>query len=69
VSRFTNQKKGVHVKHPRHYDAVVIGAGQRGGPLSSALAQSGRRTALIERDHVGGTCINLGCLVAMCHSE
>jgi pyruvate/2-oxoglutarate dehydrogenase complex dihydrolipoamide dehydrogenase (E3) component len=53
VSRFTNQKKGVHVKHPRHYDAVVIGAGQRGGPLSSALAQSGRRTALIERDHVG----------------
>ena len=43
------------------YDAIVIGAGQSGGPLSTALAQSGRRTALIEREHVGGTCINEGC--------
>jgi pyruvate/2-oxoglutarate dehydrogenase complex dihydrolipoamide dehydrogenase (E3) component len=43
------------------YDAIVIGAGQAGGPLASALARSGRRTALIEREHVGGTCINEGC--------
>lgn len=43
------------------YDAVVIGAGQAGGPLSTALARAGRRTALIEREHVGGTCINEGC--------
>ncbi|MBA2784202.1 MAG: mercuric reductase [Rubrobacteraceae bacterium] len=45
----------------QHYDAVVIGAGQGGVPLSRALAGSGRRTALIEREHVGGTCINEGC--------
>ncbi|HEY6691117.1 MAG TPA: mercuric reductase [Rubrobacter sp.] len=45
----------------QHYDAVVIGAGQAGVPLSQALARSGRRTALIEREHVGGTCINEGC--------
>ena len=45
----------------QHYDAVVIGAGQGGVPLSQALAGSGRRTALIEREHVGGTCINEGC--------
>src|SRR5215213_4633417 len=45
----------------QHYDAVVVGAGQGGGPLASALAQSGRRTALIEREHIGGTCINSGC--------
>jgi pyruvate/2-oxoglutarate dehydrogenase complex dihydrolipoamide dehydrogenase (E3) component len=45
----------------QHYDAVVIGAGQGGVPLSRALADSGRRTALIEREHVGGTCINEGC--------
>jgi len=32
-----------------------------GTPLASALAQSGRKTALIEREHVGGTCINVGC--------
>src|SRR6516164_5460881 len=43
------------------YDALVIGAGQAGGPLASALARSGRRTAIVERVHVGGTCINEGC--------
>src|SRR5918996_1643083 len=45
----------------QHYDAVVIGAGQGGVPLSRALAQAGRKTALVEREHVGGTCINEGC--------
>src|SRR5215204_3328057 len=44
-----------------HYDAVVIGAGQGGVPLSRALARAGRKTALVEREHVGGTCINEGC--------
>lgn len=43
------------------YDAIVIGAGQAGGPLSTALAGAGRKTALIEREHVGGTCVNEGC--------
>src|SRR6059036_1143152 len=43
------------------YDAIVIGAGQAGGPLATALAGAGRRVALIEREHVGGTCINEGC--------
>src|SRR5207247_5910285 len=44
-----------------HYDAIILGAGQAGGPLAGALARAGRRTALIERLHVGGTCINEGC--------
>jgi len=44
-----------------HYDAIVIGSGQAGGPLSTALAQAGQHTALIERVHVGGCCINEGC--------
>src|SRR5437660_1310832 len=43
------------------YDAIIIGAGQAGGPLSTALAQAGQKTAIIERVHVGGTCINEGC--------
>lgn len=43
------------------YDVVIIGAGQAGVPLSTALARAGRRTALIERAHIGGTCINEGC--------
>ncbi|HET8843768.1 MAG TPA: mercuric reductase [Ktedonobacteraceae bacterium] len=43
------------------YDAIIIGAGQAGGPLSTALAGAGWKTALIEAKHVGGTCINEGC--------
>jgi pyruvate/2-oxoglutarate dehydrogenase complex dihydrolipoamide dehydrogenase (E3) component len=45
----------------QHYDAVVIGAGQGGNPLAITLAHAGRSTALIEREHVGGTCVNEGC--------
>jgi pyruvate/2-oxoglutarate dehydrogenase complex dihydrolipoamide dehydrogenase (E3) component len=45
----------------QRFDAVIIGAGQAGGPLAAAFARAGRRTALIERAHVGGTCINVGC--------
>jgi pyruvate/2-oxoglutarate dehydrogenase complex dihydrolipoamide dehydrogenase (E3) component len=43
------------------YQAIVIGAGQAGTPLSRALAESGLRTAIVEREHVGGTCVNEGC--------
>lgn len=43
------------------YDAVIIGSGQAGTPLSTALAGAGMRTVLIERKHVGGTCVNEGC--------
>src|ERR1700738_4127305 len=45
----------------QQYDAIIIGAGQAGTPLSTALAGAGMRTALIERKHVGGTCVNEGC--------
>ncbi|MBZ0160798.1 MAG: mercuric reductase, partial [bacterium] len=43
------------------YDAIVIGSGQGGNPLSHKLADLGWRVALIEKDHLGGTCINTGC--------
>ena len=43
------------------FDAIVIGAGQAGVPLASTLAMSKRRTLLVEREHVGGTCVNEGC--------
>ena len=46
---------------PNHYQAIVIGSGQAGTPLCQALAKAGLRTALVEREHVGGTCINEGC--------
>jgi pyruvate/2-oxoglutarate dehydrogenase complex dihydrolipoamide dehydrogenase (E3) component len=43
------------------YDAIVVGSGQAGGPLAIALAGAGKTTVLIEREHVGGTCVNEGC--------
>ena len=43
------------------YQAIVIGSGQGGTPLCRALAEAGMRTALVERSHIGGTCINEGC--------
>src|SRR4030081_2499295 len=45
----------------QQYDAIIIGSGQAGTPLSTALAPAGMHTALIERKHVGGTCNNEGC--------
>jgi pyruvate/2-oxoglutarate dehydrogenase complex dihydrolipoamide dehydrogenase (E3) component len=43
------------------YDAVVIGSGQAGNPLSQKLADHGWTVALIEKEHLGGTCVNTGC--------
>lgn len=44
-----------------HYDAIIIGIGQAGNPLASALAKQGLKTAVIERSYPGGSCINYGC--------
>ena len=43
------------------YDAIIIGAGQAGTPLAKKLANAGLKTALIEKQFIGGTCINYGC--------
>jgi pyruvate/2-oxoglutarate dehydrogenase complex dihydrolipoamide dehydrogenase (E3) component len=43
------------------FDAIIIGSGQGGNPLAGALVAAGKKTALIERQDVGGTCINRGC--------
>ena len=44
----------------RSYDAIVIGAGQGGKPLSMVLAKAGRKTAVVEERYVGGSCVNYG---------
>jgi dihydrolipoamide dehydrogenase len=46
---------------PERFDAIVIGSGQAGNPLAKTLAKAGWKTAIIEREHIGGTCINVGC--------
>jgi pyruvate/2-oxoglutarate dehydrogenase complex dihydrolipoamide dehydrogenase (E3) component len=44
------------------FDAIVIGAGQAGPPLAVECAGKGWRTLLIERERLGGTCVNVGCI-------
>jgi pyruvate/2-oxoglutarate dehydrogenase complex dihydrolipoamide dehydrogenase (E3) component len=44
------------------FDAIVIGAGQAGPALAARCAREGLRTAVIERGHFGGTCVNVGCV-------
>ncbi len=43
------------------YDAIVVGSGQAGNPLSFRLADLGWSVALVEEKNLGGTCINVGC--------
>jgi len=44
------------------YDAIVIGTGQAGPPLTARLSNAGMRVAIIERKSFGGTCVNTGCI-------
>lgn len=43
------------------FDAIIIGAGQAGVPLAKKLAAAGWKVALVEKQFVGGTCVNYGC--------
>jgi len=46
----------------RNFDVIVIGAGQSGPSLAARFAALGKAVALIEREHLGGTCVNDGCI-------
>jgi pyruvate/2-oxoglutarate dehydrogenase complex dihydrolipoamide dehydrogenase (E3) component len=57
----------------QRFDAVIVGAGQAGPPLAGQLTDAGHTVAVVERKHVGGTCVNTGCiptktLVASAHA-
>ncbi len=45
----------------KEYDCIVIGSGQAGMPLAKKLAISGKKTLLVEKRFIGGTCVNDGC--------
>ena len=45
-----------------NFDAIVIGAGQAGPALAVRLAKAGRKTAIVERKLLGGTCVHSGCI-------
>lgn len=46
----------------RDFDAIIVGTGQAGPPLAGRLTAAGMTVAIIERKHVGGTCVNTGCM-------
>lgn len=52
------------------HDSIIIGGGPGGYELASLLAAQGKKTALIEADHLGGTCLNRGCIPTktLCHA-
>ena len=47
---------------PEHYDLIVIGGGPAGYVGAIRAAQLGKKVACIERERVGGTCLNWGCI-------
>lgn len=44
------------------FDSIVVGGGQAGPSLAARLAAAGMKVALVERHHLGGTCVNTGCM-------
>jgi dihydrolipoyl dehydrogenase len=44
------------------YDALVIGSGTGGYPAAIRLGQLGVKTLIVEKDKVGGVCLNVGCI-------
>lgn len=45
----------------KKYDAIIIGSGQAGTPLAFQFAKRKQSVAFIEKEHFGGTCLNVGC--------
>ncbi len=45
----------------KQFDAIIIGSGQAGTPLTFSLASKGKKVLFVEKKQVGGTCLNVGC--------
>jgi pyruvate/2-oxoglutarate dehydrogenase complex dihydrolipoamide dehydrogenase (E3) component len=50
------------MSEPERYEVLVLGSGAGGKLLAWHLARSGRRTAVVERKWIGGSCPNVNCL-------
>ena len=46
----------------QHFDLIVVGGGPGGYVAAIRAAQLGMKTALVEREHLGGICLNWGCI-------
>jgi len=49
------------IMETEHFDAIIIGSGQGGTPLAKKMAKAGLSTLLVEKNQVGGCCVNYGC--------
>jgi pyruvate/2-oxoglutarate dehydrogenase complex dihydrolipoamide dehydrogenase (E3) component len=47
---------------PERFEILVLGSGAGGRLLALDMARSGRRTAVVERRYIGGSCPNINCL-------
>src|SRR5437899_11246664 len=50
------------MSQPEHFEMLIIGSGEGGKYLDWHMAQSGHRTAVVERKLIGGSCPNTNCL-------
>jgi pyruvate/2-oxoglutarate dehydrogenase complex dihydrolipoamide dehydrogenase (E3) component len=50
------------VSKPERFETLVVGSGGGGKYLAWHMAKSGRRTAVVERRWIGGSCPNINCL-------
>ena len=48
--------------HHQHFDVLIIGSGEAGKNLAWSMGKAGRRTAVVERKLIGGSCPNIACL-------
>lgn len=49
-------------RNPESYDLLVLGSGEAGKYLAWSTAAAGKKTVLVERRYVGGSCPNIACL-------
>ncbi len=50
------------MSQPERFEIIILGSGQGGKLLAWHMARSGRRTAVVERRWIGGSCPNIACL-------
>src|SRR5262245_22120898 len=51
-----------HMDSAEKYDVLVLGSGTAGKLMAWTMARGGRRTAVVERKYIGGSCPNIACL-------
>ena len=50
------------MSQPEHVEVLILGSGEGGKKMAWHMARSGRRTAVVERKWIGGSCRNVACL-------